>query len=638
MTRLIPRLLSGSIALLLVSSIPGSAQTAETPPAHVSYTDGVVIVEHDATAEEVGPNTPLLPGDRIRTEAGRAEVLFGDGSLVHLDEHTSVDLLSASLLRLMGGRIVVVAGSGLAGQLQVDAAAASVRVLSAGEYRVSLLARGDLGDLELAVIRGSAELIGDTTSLTLRAGERAVASLGAAPGGPWPFNSAQFDAFDRWSQVRLEERRGPTSYEHVPPELRSYAGTFDTYGAWNYQPSYGYVWFPQVDHGWRPYYHGRWKHYRRFGWTWIGGPRWAWPTHHYGRWGVTSAGAWFWIPGRHWGAAWVHWGVAPGYVSWCPLGFDNRPVFAFWSHRSHRFHNPWRGWTVVHRSRFGDRRHVRAYALDGGRIASTHGRTFVTQNTAPEFRDGSRSGRRGGDATATRQLAVPRRSAAPGSRRGSETFAAVPSRRPRSLGVRAPSASAATVAAPSGSHIRSGSRLATRPRMSSGSRSSSASDTTAGITVHPGFRRAVPRRSETSPRWRAEDIPVHRGTPVGPPAPVASEPQSSEESSAPEAPSYREAGRRSGIGTAVSRGGRTYSPPPARTTDGPSRGSVGVPSPQRSRPSASPQRATPSSSAAPSSRGDDSGGRARQAPEGSSGGGKAVGRSSGSRGGARSRR
>src|SRR5688572_17857989 len=151
MARLFSRLLPASILLMFISPAPSVAQSTEASPAHVSYTDGTVIVEHDATSEQVEPNTPLLSGDRIRTEAGRAEITFGDGSLVHLDEQTSLDLLSDSLVRLLAGRVTLVAGTGLAGQLQVDAAAASVRVLSAGEYRVSLLPRGDAGDLELAV-------------------------------------------------------------------------------------------------------------------------------------------------------------------------------------------------------------------------------------------------------------------------------------------------------------------------------------------------------------------------------------------------------------------------------------------------------------------------------------------------------
>ena len=44
--------------------------------------------------------------------------------------------------------------------------------------------------------------------------------------------------------------------------------------------------------------------------------------------GLNAGGAWFWIPSAGWGAAWVNWAVAPGYVGWCPLGWNNRPVVA----------------------------------------------------------------------------------------------------------------------------------------------------------------------------------------------------------------------------------------------------------------------------------------------------------------------
>ena len=652
MSRLLSRLLPACVALVFLATSTAFPQPqpadgyqsqgyddrpADTPPAHISYTDGTVIVEHDASAEQVEPNTPLLPGDRVRTEAGRAEVLFGDGSLIHLDEHTTIDLLSDRLLRLLAGRVVVVAGTGLAGHLQIDAAAASVRMLSAGEYRVSVLARGASSDLELAVIRGSAELIGDGSSMVLRAGQRAVAAVGAPVGGPWPFNSAQFDAFGAWSQARLDARRGATSYQYLPPEVRSYAGTFDSDGAWSYFPTYGYVWYPRVHHGWRPYYHGRWKHYRRFGWTWVGGPHWAWPTHHYGRWGISVTGSWFWIPGRHWGAAWVHWGIAPGYVSWCPLGFDNRPVLAFWSHRTRHVHDPWRAWTVVHRTRFGDRRHVGGVALDGRRIVSTAGTNFVTQAAAPGIR-GTRSGRLAAGVAVPRES--PRRSASLDA-----TTRAIPHRSGRVSAF-----GSTTTATGSSSSTSPGARARTRPR-ADGSTDlraparrgghSIAGSSTAGPSEPIGY--AVPRGSTRPPGWRPEDVPVHRGrAPAAAPASAPSAPTASstgDGSSDPDpTPRYRSApsGFGSGEGRAVPRGGErpSYSPPPSRGddrgSDTPRRGSYGVPA----------QRSTPSSPPPPSA-GDSRGGE-RRAPEGSGGGGRAVPRGSsgesGGRMGARSRR
>ena len=98
-------------------------------------------------------------------------------------------------------------------------------------------------------------------------------------------------------------------------------------GSWQYEAPYGYVWYPSVASDWRPYYNGSWSAVPSYGWTWIGTDAWSWPTHHYGRWGY-GRNAWFWIPGRTWSAAWVTWASATDYVSWCPLGFDGRPVFA----------------------------------------------------------------------------------------------------------------------------------------------------------------------------------------------------------------------------------------------------------------------------------------------------------------------
>jgi len=146
----------------------------------------------------------------------------------------------------------------------------------------------------------------------------------------------------------LPENVNALSTSYLPQDLKMYGATFDQYGSWRYAPDYGYVWYPMVAPDWRPYYYCYWEPVRSYGWTWIGTDVWAWPTHHYGRWGY-GRGSWFWVPDRTFAAAWVSWGTAPGYVSWCPLGFDNRPVFALSVGHS----DPWRGWTVVSRTHFG---------------------------------------------------------------------------------------------------------------------------------------------------------------------------------------------------------------------------------------------------------------------------------------------
>lgn len=395
---------------LLICAAPALAQDAieQEPPAHISHAEGAVILERDGKTEASPASMPLLAGDRVRTQNGRAEILFADGSTLHLDAGTIVDFQSDEVIRLLEGRVRVnIAGPNRPVAYRIDAPSAWVDILQPGEYRVALVG-GGRGEVELAVLRGAAELVNEDGTTRVRAGERAFAALGTAPSQPYVFNSAAWDSFDRWSEARRDLRLG-VSAEYVPAEVQPYAATLATYGTWRHEPTYGYVWYPRVSVGWRPYYYGRWSHFRPWGWTWIGHDPWAWPTHHFGRWGF-SAGVWFWIPGRRWAPAWVSWAYAPGYVSWCPLGFNNRPVFSFVNVNifgGRRFDH-WHGWTVVPHRRFGhgfvNINVVNVNGIDG----RTRG-AFTLRPTAPAF-----SG-----------VAVPR-SAAPIRLAGARSGTAVP--------------------------------------------------------------------------------------------------------------------------------------------------------------------------------------------------------------------
>src|SRR5215510_6654802 len=89
------------IGCLLIGSAPSIAM-AQTPdradqpniaaeaPAHVAYVDGSAVLERDGQRESSPENMPLLAGDRVRTQNGRVEILFGDASTLHLDTDTIV--------------------------------------------------------------------------------------------------------------------------------------------------------------------------------------------------------------------------------------------------------------------------------------------------------------------------------------------------------------------------------------------------------------------------------------------------------------------------------------------------------------------------------------------------------------------
>jgi hypothetical protein len=337
------------ILFALCTAVVARAQESSGgAPAHVSFVDGSVTLEREGRIDDAPSNIPLLAGDRLRTRNGRVEILFGDGSTLHLDQDTTLDLQSDELVRLIAGRVrLSIPGPSREIAYRVDTASGWAQIADAGEYRAAFVQ----DELELAVLRGRAEVINEAGRTPLRAGERAFVRASGAPSYAYVFNSAAMDTFDRWSEARRSERLG-LSTQYLPEEVRPYSASFDRNGSWRYESSYGYVWYPRVAVGWRPYYHGRWVTVAPYGPTWVSVDPWGWPTHHYGRWGF-SGGSWFWIPGRTWGAAWVSWGYAPGYVSWCPLGWNNRPVVSFVNVNVYRGYNPWHAWTVVPYNRFG---------------------------------------------------------------------------------------------------------------------------------------------------------------------------------------------------------------------------------------------------------------------------------------------
>lgn len=392
-------------ALTLLAPAGLLAQPSGEPaaPAHVAAVDGDVALHREFVDEPANPGAPFVPGDRLNTTRGRAEILFPDGSALDLDEFTSIELQAPSLVRLTSGRVLLtVSRQSLAAgvRYRVDTPAASADLTEPGEYRLTVLGTSATPQAELAVLRGSSLLTSGGGSALLGAGERTTVWADTAPAPPQIFNSAQFDPFTQWAALQRDARSGGgRSAQYLPPDLRVYGGTLDQSGSWQYESSYGYVWYPTVAAAWQPYYSGYWSSVPLYGWTWVGGERWAWPTHHYGRWGHARS-RWFWIPGPKWGPGWVSWGGAPGYVGWSPLGYDNRPVFAL----NVGVGPVWGSWVVMPRQHFGVYgRYANRYGVPAGSLPP---RTpFVVQAGPPAGPPRTPVRRIAGD---DRGVAVPR--------------------------------------------------------------------------------------------------------------------------------------------------------------------------------------------------------------------------------------
>src|SRR5262249_26826014 len=102
----------------------------EGPPAHVSYVEGNVTLERDGRPETGVLNMPLESGDRLRTNDGRVEVLFGDGSALYADARSTIDVQSDDLLRLIDGRLrIAIVGPSREVAYRIDSPAGSVNIM-----------------------------------------------------------------------------------------------------------------------------------------------------------------------------------------------------------------------------------------------------------------------------------------------------------------------------------------------------------------------------------------------------------------------------------------------------------------------------------------------------------------------------
>ena len=133
----------------------------------------------DATSGE-----PLLPGDRLRTGSGLVEIWFPDGSdrrpgRLH-DRRTRLPFAHPTDRRPSdpGGRAQA-RNRRRRPAIRSTRRGARPSPAGPGEYRVSLTAGSREGSVELAVVRGAAQLTSDGGSISVRSGERAFARADA---------------------------------------------------------------------------------------------------------------------------------------------------------------------------------------------------------------------------------------------------------------------------------------------------------------------------------------------------------------------------------------------------------------------------------------------------------------------------
>lgn len=319
--------------------------------ARISLLNGDVTVRRGDSGDWItaAVNGPLLAEDRVLSGVGaRAEVQLDYYDRIRLGSDTEIRFPELEWrkyqVQVARGTVIFSALPGTNDQIEFATPAASLRPLSAGSYRVTVL---DDGSVEFTVRRGEAEIYTQRGTRKLTPGRTMRVQLS-------PDNIPEFqlsyeiprDSFDEFSDRRDHDLQRVKSYQYVSRDVYG-AEDLDDTGDWVYQAPYGWSWRPYVAPGWAPYREGRWVWVDdSYGWSWVSYDPWGWAPYHYGRW-FCSGDSWFWYPGafggpHYWSPGLVAFfgyggfgvGVGFGGFGWVPLApFET--YHPWYGHRGH---------------------------------------------------------------------------------------------------------------------------------------------------------------------------------------------------------------------------------------------------------------------------------------------------------------
>lgn len=345
--------------------------------ARISYLTGNLYIQKasDLAYVEGAVNMPVVTGDRIGTDEGRAEIFFGSGAYLRLDQGTKIDVLNLpkrdqnlTQIRLWTGSLYLnIRRLAQEKSIELHTEDISLYVLDAGLYRINVR---ENTATEVLVFRGMLEAAGESGSVLLKDNQRMEAYQGQYTSQPQSFFATADDSFDRWSGYRDSQVNKRMARSYLPEELNDYEHELADYGRWDYYPAYGNIWIPGgMASDWRPYYNGRWIWYAQCGWTWLPYEPWGWVTSHYGRWHWSLQVGWYWIPTTVWGPGWVNWYSGHDYWGWTPLSYHGYPGViinnVYYDRYSNKYipHNS-RALTVVHKNQLQSR-NISKIALRG---------------------------------------------------------------------------------------------------------------------------------------------------------------------------------------------------------------------------------------------------------------------------------
>jgi hypothetical protein len=336
-----PNIVFLSMIIMAFSAIP-SARSQEVddsapPPdnagnvrvARLSFFYGAVQVERPGTDwQDAQANLPLEGSSKVRTEDGRAELQFDDGSILRLAQSTTAELTELALVNgraatkidILSGTAILVGRISGGETFRVVTPSIDVDVPNGVSFRVDATD----GNSWVTVMTGNLQITTSAGINPVTGGN--MLHLGADGQMDVEANPAP-DDFDTWSVDRDRMLAGgyATAAPYVQqyePEFYDAAADLSAYGYWGNISGCGSCWMPYgVSARWMPFGLGSWCYYGNLGWTWISAEPWGWLPYHYGKWFFTTHG-WAWSPNpvRRFNPGAVDWIKVNGKTAWVPAG------------------------------------------------------------------------------------------------------------------------------------------------------------------------------------------------------------------------------------------------------------------------------------------------------------------------------
>ena len=186
------------LALGSISQVGRAQQVVSAQSGTIHYSEGTVTVDGSPLEVRKSHFANLRPGQELRTEDGRVEMLLTPGAFLRVSDHSAVRMLDNSLTDT---RIEVVNGSVVAecdallkdNAITLTYSGNTIRLIKHGLYRI------DTAPARLRVFEGEAMVESASSSLMLKHGRETALDSGLVAE---KFSRKATDTFDIWDANR----------------------------------------------------------------------------------------------------------------------------------------------------------------------------------------------------------------------------------------------------------------------------------------------------------------------------------------------------------------------------------------------------------------------------------------------------